>query len=196
MRGRIAACSERMPRCEVAAVSPQSSESALAGRRGCVPRRQETGGRRRQNRQFCGCFISALTRNVDSNWKHLKTREFSPTVFAVGKCAVLSMGWRLAPGVDSNHELDRKPFCCLDLVSTNLSAAPWLERHSCSPKIRRVDHDGAPLVAGIPPARPEARRLLNRSRRHGTVHPPTVEWGAPPGIGGFQCQAFAFCKST
>src|SRR5271170_6332261 len=61
MRGRIAACSERLPRCEVAAVSPQSSESALAGRRGCVPRRQETGGRRRQNRQFCGYFISALT---------------------------------------------------------------------------------------------------------------------------------------
>jgi hypothetical protein len=28
MRGRIAACSERLPRCEVAAVSPQSSESA------------------------------------------------------------------------------------------------------------------------------------------------------------------------
>src|ERR1035441_6395860 len=44
MRGRIATCSERLPRCEVAAVSPQSSESALAGRRGCVPRWQKTGG--------------------------------------------------------------------------------------------------------------------------------------------------------
>src|SRR5450432_4691244 len=61
MRGRIATCSERLPRCEVASVSPQSSESALAGRRGCVPRRQETGGRRRQDRQYCGYFISALT---------------------------------------------------------------------------------------------------------------------------------------
>ena len=61
MRGRIATCSERLPRCEVASVSPQSSESALAGRRGCVPRRQETGGRRRQNRQYCGYFMSALT---------------------------------------------------------------------------------------------------------------------------------------
>jgi hypothetical protein len=61
MRGRIAACSERLPRCEVAAVSPQSSESALASRRGCVPRRKKTGGRRRQNRQYCGYFISALT---------------------------------------------------------------------------------------------------------------------------------------
>jgi len=61
MRGRIAACSERLPRCEASAVSPQSSESALAGRRGRVPRRQETGGRRRQNRQYCGYFISALT---------------------------------------------------------------------------------------------------------------------------------------
>src|ERR1017187_7301856 len=61
MRGRIATCSERLPRCEVASVSPQSSESALAGRRGCVPRWQETGGRRRQNRQYCGYFMSALT---------------------------------------------------------------------------------------------------------------------------------------
>src|ERR1017187_597657 len=61
MRGRIATWSERLPRCEVASVSPQSSESALAGRRGCVPRRQETGGCRRQNRQYCGYFMSALT---------------------------------------------------------------------------------------------------------------------------------------
>jgi len=38
------ACSERLPRCEVAVVSPHTSESALVGRRSCVPRRQELVG--------------------------------------------------------------------------------------------------------------------------------------------------------
>src|ERR1035438_3471602 len=73
MRGRIATCSERLPRCEVASVSPQSSESALAGRRGCVPRRQETGGCRRQNRQYCGYFMSALT--IDSTFEKFYLRQ-------------------------------------------------------------------------------------------------------------------------
>ena len=41
--------------------SPQSPESALAGRRGRMPRRQKAGGCRRQNRQYCGYFMSALT---------------------------------------------------------------------------------------------------------------------------------------
>ena len=39
--------------------------------------------------------------------------------------------------------------------------------------------------------RPETRRLQNRSRRHDTVHPPTVEWGAPAKIAAFQFQVFA-----
>src|ERR1039457_6850238 len=67
MRGRIAACSERLLRCEVAGVSPQSSESALAGRRHCVSRRLKSGGGRRQNRQYCGCFIPALTHWIGVN---------------------------------------------------------------------------------------------------------------------------------
>jgi hypothetical protein len=48
----------------------------------------------------------------------------------------------------------------------------------------------------MPAAEKGTAPLLNSSRRHGTVHPSAGEWGAPPGTGVFQFQAFAFGKSA
>src|ERR1035441_7273960 len=63
MRGRIAACSERLPRCEVAAVSPQSSESALVGRRGRVSRRPKQRPQAHSTNSHLLSYIQALNGN-------------------------------------------------------------------------------------------------------------------------------------
>ena len=63
--------------------------------------------------------------------------------------------------------------------------------------------DANPTVQFQPPTLPSSsvipllpEFLLNSSRRHGTVRPPTAESNAPLEIGAFQSQAFASCKSA